>query len=121
MIEMTEANLLTLTSKDLRNLGKEYHIKEYWNLDKATIVREILAKINAEATPETPKTEPTEKRVTPNNAQSFEYRGKSQSLRAWATELHMEYHTLYDRINRLGWEPERALSTPCKISRKKRT
>lgn len=45
--------------------------------------------------------------------------GKTQSIRAWASELEMPWPTLYDRINRNGWTVEEALTIPLGGRRKK--
>ena len=40
------------------------------------------------------------------------YNNKTQSIKAWAEELQLPYHTLYDRINRNGWSIEEAIEIP---------
>lgn len=40
------------------------------------------------------------------------YKGKTQSIRAWAEELEMPWPTLYDRVNRNGWSVEDAIEIP---------
>lgn len=40
------------------------------------------------------------------------YKGKTQSIRAWADELQIPWPTLYDRINRNGWSVEDAIEIP---------
>ena len=40
------------------------------------------------------------------------YKGKTKSIREWATELEMPWPTLYDRVNRNGWSVEDAIETP---------
>jgi hypothetical protein len=37
--------------------------------------------------------------------------GRTQPVSAWAEETGIRYHTLSNRI-RLGWTPEKALTTP---------
>lgn len=40
------------------------------------------------------------------------YQGKSLTLAEWAKELNISYTALKQRINKLGWSIERALTTP---------
>lgn len=40
------------------------------------------------------------------------YKGKTQSIKEWATELNMPWPTLYDRVNRNGWPVDLAIETP---------
>lgn len=37
---------------------------------------------------------------------------KFQSLQAWAEEFGIDYHTLYARVHKLGWDLKTALYTP---------
>ncbi len=39
------------------------------------------------------------------------FNGKTQCLKDWAKELNMAYLTLYDRIHKLNWSVDKALST----------
>ena len=41
----------------------------------------------------------------------IEYNGKSQTLSQWAKELNINYATLRNRINQLGWSIEKAFTT----------
>lgn len=117
-------DLFSLSTKELRNIAKEKKVKNYWLLGKTDLIAGITAndpstaEIRIEKPEEKPEAPAKAKRLRALNKQTFEYDGKSQSLRAWATELDMEYNTLYDRINRLHWDVEKALSTPCKVIRK---
>lgn len=47
------------------------------------------------------------------------YKGKTQSIRAWAEELNIPWPTLYDRINRNGWSVEDAIEIPLGQRRKR--
>lgn len=40
------------------------------------------------------------------------YKGRTQSIKAWAEELQLPYPTLYDRINRNSWSVEEAIEIP---------
>ena len=46
------------------------------------------------------------------------FNGKTQCISAWAEEVGIVYGMLIDRINKLGWSPEKALTTPVKRKRK---
>lgn len=38
--------------------------------------------------------------------------GKTQTLKEWARDLGVNYHSAYHRVTKMGWEPELALRTP---------
>jgi len=42
------------------------------------------------------------------------HRGRTQPMADWAREMQMNYKTLKNRINNLGWSVERALTTPAR-------
>ncbi len=42
----------------------------------------------------------------------LEYQGRSQVLEDWATELGLHKMTIWNRLFKLGWSTEEALSTP---------
>ena len=46
----------------------------------------------------------------------IEYKGKTQTLSMWATELGVKYSSLNSRINREKWSIEEAFTTPIKTS-----
>ena len=50
--------------------------------------------------------------ATNRNAIRVTYNGKTQCLKEWAREFGIRYLTLYQRINSLGWDFERAITTP---------
>lgn len=136
------ANYNKMTSKQLKELGKENHIKNWWNLSKAALIT-ALSEIDNNANdrepepenvetqeaaeveetpivePEIPVEEP--KKIKKPNLKIHEltYDGRTQSIREWATELEMPWPTLYDRINRNGWTVEEALTIPLGGRRKK--
>ena len=51
-------------------------------------------------------------RKTPSNAKLIEFDGKAQTIAAWSKELGIGYGTIRDRIYKMGWSIEKALSTP---------
>lgn len=136
------ANYNEMTSKQLKELGKANHIKNWWNLSKAALIT-ALSEIdgnanNHESEPEiveiqeiieveeTPIVEPeilveeSKKIKKPNlKIHDLTFNDKTQSIRDWAAELEMPWPTLYDRINRNGWTVEEALTIPLGGRRKK--
>lgn len=46
------------------------------------------------------------------------YNGTTQCLKLWAKEFNIPYLSLYQRINKLNWDIERALTTPVRGSDK---
>ena len=143
------ANYNEMTSKQLKELGKENHIKNWWNLSKAALIA-ALSEIDNSANDREPEpeiveveeiapntliqTDPPEKIVAiveyepeelkklkkPNlKIHDLTFNGKTQSIKEWAAELEMPWPTLYDRVNRNGWSVEEALTIPLGGRRKK--
>jgi len=64
--------------------------------------------------------EPSNCRWATNRTQSrnkrstrlWAYQGRTQCVSDWAKELGLAMHSLTQRVDRLGWSIERALSTP---------
>lgn len=46
------------------------------------------------------------------NVRLFTFQGESLSLAQWATRIGISYDTLRERVLKLGWEPQRAFTTP---------
>lgn len=127
------ANLNEMSSKELKALGKEHHVKDWWTLNKAALIS-ALSEILKEEEPqeqepeiveiETPVVETVEETPEikkPNlHIKEITYAGKTQTIREWANELNMPWPTLYDRINRNGWTVEEALCTPLGERRKRK-
>lgn len=142
-------NYNEMTSKQLKELGKENHIKNWWNLSKAALIA-ALSEIDDNANDHEPESENVEiqeapvieentlvetappekivafieeesKKIKKPNLKIHEltYDGRTQSIREWAAELEMPWPTLYDRINRNGWTVEEALTIPLGGRRKK--
>lgn len=108
MLDLTKMGI-----KELRALGKEHHIKEWWSLNKAALIA---------ALPQ-PEPEPTiEPQIKKPNLRLHEltYAGKTQTIREWANELNIPWTTLYDRVNRNGWTVEEALTIPLGERRKRK-
>ncbi len=51
------------------------------------------------------------------NTKRYQYNGKCLSVMQWAEELNLPYAALYARLHR-GWNVEKALTTPFRISPK---
>ena len=43
------------------------------------------------------------------------FNGKTQSIKEWEQEMGFPRQTLDNRLNKLGWDIERALTTPVKV------
>lgn len=121
-------NLSQMGIKELRALGKEHHVKEWWSKNKTVLIEELSEILK----PKLIQTPPPEKIVALIDEEEFEklkkpnlhikeltYAGKTQTIREWANELNMPWATLYDRINRNGWTVEEALTIPLGERRKK--
>lgn len=123
-------NLNEMTSKQLKELGKQHHIKDWWNLSKAALIAAlemVESETTIESEPDTCQPEVSENQSEetatlkkPNlKIQELTFEGKTQSIGAWAKELDIPYPTLYDRVNRNGWTTEEALTIPLGGRRKK--
>lgn len=42
--------------------------------------------------------------------------GETLTLSQWADKVNINYKVLWDRINKFGWTPERALTSPPRIT-----
>ncbi len=133
-------NIENMTSKELKEMAKELHVKNWWNLKKAELIAAIQEAQNtaeeseeSEEVEETVETETSEADTDESDAPETEeadtdvpkevkkpslgikeltFNGRTQSIKAWAEELKMPWPTLYDRINRNGWTVEEALTIP---------
>lgn len=94
-------NYNEMTSKQLKEIAKEKHVKNWWNLRKEELI--------AALTPtEEPKKKPGKKGA------QLEYDGRSQCICAWARELGVSANTLYHRIYYKGMSVSEAFETPIK-------
>lgn len=109
MMDLTKMGI-----KELRTLGKEHEVKEWWSMNKTRLIEE-LSKI-LEPKPE------QKPQIKKQNLKLHEltYAGKTQTIREWADELKMPWATLYDRVNRNGWTVEEALTIPLGERRKRK-
>lgn len=48
-----------------------------------------------------------------------EWRGESLTVYEWARRVGIKPHTLFQRLNKLGWDVERALTTPVRAMRRR--
>ncbi len=58
-------------------------------------------------------TSKTQSRNMRNNI-NYTYKGKTACISEWAETIDISVHTLYDRVKRLGWSFEKAITTPVK-------
>lgn len=114
-------NFNDMTLKQLRELGKQQHVKDWWNLNKAALIEALTAgeelKKNTLIETDPPETiiayVEVEEPKKPNlKLHELTFNGKTQTIREWAKELEMPWPTLYDRVNRNNWTVEEALTTP---------
>ena len=49
---------------------------------------------------------------------SFEYHGRKQDLSSWCKELNLPYKNIHNRIYKLGWSFDRAISEPVHIEKR---
>lgn len=49
---------------------------------------------------------------------NIEYMGKKQNLQDWCTELNLDYKRMHNRINKLGWDFEKAIKTPVQTNKR---
>lgn len=85
--------------------------------EAAQIETQVSENIEAVAAAEEPKAKEIKK---PNlRIKEITYKGKTQSIKAWADEINIPQPTLYDRINRNGWTVEEAIEIPLGERRKK--
>lgn len=120
-------NLNEMTSKELKELAKQHHIKNWWTMSKAALIsalsmRELTAELEMQELTEIEEPEvievieeqPATKELKKPNLriQELTFEGRTQTIREWANELNMPWPTLYDRVNRNGWTTEEALTIP---------
>lgn len=58
-----------------------------------------------------------------NNRRSnilFTYKGKTKDLQQWCNELGLNYKLVHNRIHKLKWDFEKAISVPCDVSKRNR-
>lgn len=114
-------NLNEMTSKQLKELGKQHGVKNWWNLSKAALISALSEILNKKNDHEAESENVEIKKLKKPNLKIHEltYDGRTQSIREWAKELEMPWPTLYDRVNRNGWTTEEALTIPLGGRRKK--
>lgn len=58
-----------------------------------------------------------------NNRRScrvFTYKGRSQNLMEWCNELGLNYKLVHNRIHKLNWDFEKAITVPCNVNKRNR-
>lgn len=54
-----------------------------------------------------------------NNCVIITFQGKTQTRSQWADELGLDYFLIRERIDRMGWDIEKALTTPARPTLKR--
>ena len=54
------------------------------------------------------------------NCRTYTYNGKTHVLSEWCKELNVDYKMIHNRINKLHWTFEKAIKTPCFVSKRNR-
>ena len=49
------------------------------------------------------------------------YNGKTQTLLEWVEELGLDYKRVHNRLFKLGWTFERAITTPVNINKRNKS
>lgn len=132
-------NLREMKVDELKDIARGYSVPGAWKMTKDKLIESILksAELNGHSdkycdvsedapedvqnTPETaepdtsePETEEAPRELKKPNLRIKEltYKGRTQTIKAWAAELNMPWPTLYDRVNRNGWSVEEAIEIP---------
>ena len=117
MTNLTNINLETMTAAELKNLAKEYKVKNWWNLKKADLITELTnLKLDLEdkaavqkATEEyqeelketePQETEPTEKKATKKSSKAARVEKNEENL-VTIKELAAEFHMKGTKARRL--------------------
>jgi transcriptional regulator with PAS, ATPase and Fis domain len=126
-------DLQTMTLADLRQKAKELAVKGWWTLKKTDLIKaienasvvqeEVEVEVNANTLVEEEnvsevKSEAQEVNQKKNQKRLIEYKGKTQTLTAWAKELGIRHQTLYNRIVMKGMDPNEAFEKPLKKANK---
>jgi len=91
-----------MTLKELREQAKEKKIPKWWNKNTEQLTEELAALKSSEQDNPVPDNKIHRNRVTVNG----------RKLGDICKEKGLPYFTIYDRIKRLNWSPEKAISTP---------
>ena len=117
-MEAPEATAPVAEKKPKRRRGRNKASEEV--AGDGTPYSQVLAEIQEdekkaakkkEKTPKAPKEHKDPKKANLRMTE-LTYKGKTKSIREWATELGMPWATLYDRVNRNGWTVKDAIEIP---------
>ena len=64
---------------------------------------------------------PNEQARNKSNNKIIEYNGVKKCLSEWAEEFDVNYKTLFNRLEKLGWSFEKALKTPVRAKKANKT
>lgn len=87
----------------------EHEIREEQQAENDRIAEETVNKSKKKIKNKEPKKQATRSNL---KLKELTYKGRTQTIRAWAEELQMPWATLYDRVNRNGWTVEDAIEIP---------
>jgi len=100
------------TNRVVEYNGKEYVLAELGEV--AGIDRKRLQdRLESGFVPEEAVDRPVE-----GGNEYFLYKGERHNLAVWSKKLKLNYNTLYSRIFKMKWAPDRAFSTPVTIYKK---
>lgn len=63
------------------------------------------------------------KKIQANNRRSnilFDYNGQTKNLQEWSEILGFDYKLVHNRIHKLKWSFNKAISTPCNVNKRKK-
>lgn len=122
-----------LKTKELKAMARDLGVKGWYDMTKAQLIEEIskiedveiivpdvpeqdvnVNTLNEEENVPEAKSDDQEHAHKKNKKRLIEYKGKTQTLTAWAKELGIRHQTLYNRIVMKDWEIETAFETPLK-------
>ena len=124
-----ENKMKNMTVNELKEIAKERKIKNWWKMTKEELIealsneeaetQEVEEQVEEETAPqeevvEEQVEETEEAPAKKNQKRLLTYKGKTQSLNAWAKELGVRHQILYYRIVMKGWEVDKAFETPSK-------
>lgn len=120
-------NMNEMKSNELKAMARDLHVKNWWTMNKASliaaieevraaeeVIEEVVEETQIEETVVEAEDQKEEKKQTvsaPKRGALIQYDGRSQNICAWAKELGISANTLYGRIYKLGWTVEKAFTT----------
>lgn len=112
-------NLNEMTSKQLKELGKEHNVKNWWNLKKEELIKALFEIEEPTTVVDDPIPDRPDSKKENLKLKELTFEGKTQSLKKWSEEKNIPLTTLYGRVNLFNWSIEDALMIPVGGRRKK--